>query len=96
MSVPASNERAILTRDTSREAEALHVQTWRAMSSVELAAPISGASRSARTLAMAGLRSRYPEASETEPTRRFAMLTLGPGLARKVYPDIDGLVERSV
>jgi hypothetical protein len=94
MTGPASNERAILTRDTSREAEALQVQLWRAMSSVELAGLIAGASRSARTLALAGLRSRYPAASETELIQRLAILTLGVELARKVYSDIDVLLER--
>lgn len=95
MSVPASNERAILTRDTSREAEALQVQAWRSMSSVELASLIAGASRSARTLAMEGLRSRYPGASERELTERWAVLTLGLALARAVYSDVDRLLESS-
>jgi hypothetical protein len=95
MSVPASNHRAILTHDTTREAEALQVQAWRGMSSVELASLIAGASRSARTLAMAGLRWRYPDASETELTERWAVLTLGVELARAVYPDVDRLLERS-
>ncbi len=96
MSVPASNERAILTDDTTRQAEALQVQAWRGMSSVELASLIAGASRSARTLAMAGLRSRYPDASDTELIERWAVLTLGVELARAVYPDVDRLLERSV
>ena len=65
------------------------------MSSVELAGLIAGASRSARTLAMAGLRSRYPDASDTELTERWAVLTLGVELARAVYPDVDRLLERS-
>jgi hypothetical protein len=96
MSVPASNERAILARDTSREAEALQVLLWRAMSSVERARLVAGASRSVRTLALAGLRSRYPTASEAELIQRLAVLTLGVELARKVYPDIDVLLERPV
>jgi len=65
------------------------------MSSVELASLIAGASRSVRTLAMAGLRSRYPDASERELTVRWAVLTLGPELARAVYPDLDRLLEPS-
>ena len=47
------------------------------MSSVELASLIAGASRSARTLAMAGLRSRYPDASERELTVRWACTHAG-------------------
>jgi hypothetical protein len=94
MSVPASNARAILTQDTTREAETRQIQAWRAMSSVERINLVTGASRSARTLAMAGLRSRYPDASESE-LRRWAILTLGDKLARAVYSDVDRLLERS-
>ncbi len=43
---------------------------------------------SARTLALTGLRSRYPQASETELRRRLASLLLGEDLARKVYGEI--------
>jgi len=43
---------------------------------------------SARALALAGLRSRYPQASETEMRRRLADLLLGKELARKVYGEI--------
>jgi hypothetical protein len=39
-------------------------------------------------LALAGLRSRYPQASETEMRRRPADLLLGEELARKVYGEI--------
>ncbi len=42
----------------------------------------------ARTLALMGLRSRYPHASETELRRRLADLLLGEELARKVYGEM--------
>jgi hypothetical protein len=42
-------------------------------------------SRTARQLAMAGLRLRHPNASETELRRRFADLHLGPKLAAQIY-----------
>lgn len=43
---------------------------------------------SVRMLALAGLRSRFPKASETELRRRLAGLLLGEELARKVYGEI--------
>ena len=43
---------------------------------------------SARMLALAGLRSRYPNATETELRRRLADLLLGEELARKVYGEL--------
>jgi hypothetical protein len=44
---------------------------------------------SVRTLALAGLRSRYPQASEAELRRRLASLLLGDETARKVYGEIN-------
>jgi hypothetical protein len=38
-----------------------------------------------RRLALAGLRERFPNASESELRRRLATLLLGPELAAKVY-----------
>jgi hypothetical protein len=40
---------------------------------------------SARLLALAGLRSQYPQASEAEIQRKLASILLGDELARKVY-----------
>ena len=44
---------------------------------------------SARILALTGLRSRYPNATETELRRRLADLLLGEELARKVYGEMN-------
>jgi len=41
--------------------------------------------QSARLLALAGLRSQYPESSETELRRKLAGLLLGEEIACKVY-----------
>ena len=79
--------RAILTRDTSRDAEARQVEIWQAMSTVERLALVNGASRAARVLALAGLRERYPHASDLELVARLARLTLGEALAIEVYPE---------
>jgi hypothetical protein len=43
---------------------------------------------SAHTLALMGLRSQYPQASETELCRRLAGLLLGEEMVRKVYGEI--------
>ena len=82
---------AVLSGDTSREAERLQVMTWRSMSSVQRAQIVRGAARAVRALALAGVRQRHPEARESEIVARLALLTLGPSLARRVYPHlIDG------
>jgi hypothetical protein len=52
---------------------------------------ITGACRAVRTLALAGLRTRDPAASERELIARLADLTLGSTLARRVYPELTHL-----
>jgi hypothetical protein len=44
---------------------------------------------SARILALTGLRSRFPRASEAELRRRLVGLLLGEELAGKVYGELD-------
>ena len=39
-------------------------------------------------MALAGLRQRHPSAGESEIVARFALLTLGPSLACRVYPHL--------
>ena len=39
-------------------------------------------------MALAGLRQRHPSAGESEIVARFALLTLGPSLACRVYPQL--------
>ncbi len=80
-----------LSRDTDRVAEERQVAAWRSLSTVEIARLVAGASRAVRTLALAGLRARYPSASPHELTVRLAAITLGPALARRAYPDVDRL-----
>jgi hypothetical protein len=82
---------AELSLDTGRDAEAHQIEIWNRLSTVELAALVDGASRAARSFALAGLRADYPGASDRELFLRLALLTLGPGLARAVYPDIERL-----
>jgi hypothetical protein len=77
--------------DTSRRAEASQFEIWRALTTEQIAGLIVGASNAARTLAIAGLRDRYPAATDRELVVRYAALTLGWRLARRVYPELDRL-----
>ena len=78
--------RAILASDTSAEAEAIQVRAWRAMAPADIARIVDELSSMTRALAMAGLRERYPNASERELVARLAEITLGRDLACRVYP----------
>ena len=88
MSASDPDATALLSSDTTREAERRQVLAWREMTSVERAALISSASHAVRELALAGLRQRHPGASERMLIARFALLTLGSDLARAVYPEL--------
>jgi len=84
---------AILSADTSPEAERLQIEAWRRMSHADKARVTSGLTRAVRALAFAGIRQRHPGASERECLLRFALLTLGPDLACRAYPDARALVQ---
>ena len=58
------------------------------MTPAETAATITGLTQSVYELARAGIRQRYPEASEREQFLRLAIVSLGSDLARKVDPEI--------
>lgn len=88
-----THRRALLSNDTSPEAERAQILVWRSLSTVELAQLVAGASRAARTLALAGIHERHPEASDAELVQRYAILTVGRSLARRVYPDVDRLTD---
>jgi hypothetical protein len=83
----AVHERAILSLDTSPEAERRQIEIWRAMSTVEKAQLVSRMTIAVQQLALAGIRERHPGASEREVFLRLAAFKLGPELVRKVYPD---------
>jgi hypothetical protein len=61
------------------------------MSATQKADLITALNRAAREMALAGVRQRYPGASDREVFLRLAILTLGPELARQAYPDVDHL-----
>jgi hypothetical protein len=82
---------ARLSRDTDADAEARQIAAWRAMTPAALARLVDEASQAVRDLAMAGLKARYPGATDRELTIRFAALTVGDELAERAYPEIRSL-----
>jgi hypothetical protein len=75
--------------DTHPKMEALQIELWRQASATRKMHMLAQLNASARLLALAGLRTQYPQASEAELRRRLAGLILGEELARKVYGEID-------
>lgn len=69
--------------------EALQIQLWRQATPARKMEMLAQLNASARTLALSGLRSRFPQAGEAELRRRLADLLLGEDLARKVYGEIE-------
>ncbi len=80
---------SILSSDTHPKMEALQIQLWRQTSPTRKMYMLAQLNASARTLALTGLRSRYPQETEAELRRRLADLLLGEDLARKVYGEIN-------
>lgn len=80
-----------LSSDTDAAIEERQVRAWRDMTPAQKANLITRLSQTAREMAAAGVRDRHPDASPREQFLRLAMLTLGPELARRVYPEIEQL-----
>jgi hypothetical protein len=77
-----------MNRDTTPEVEAILFALWRETPGWRKWELMEDLNRTARELALAGLRRRYPEAGLEELRRRLADLVLGPELAAEVYgPD---------
>ena len=74
-----------MNRDTSPEAEAILLAYWRDAPAWEKWRRMAQLNHAARLLALAGLRRRYPDASESEIRRLLADLILGPQLATAAY-----------
>jgi hypothetical protein len=77
-----------LSADTSAAIAQLQIERWRKMSPADKAALVAGLTQAVYELARAGIRHRYPSASSREQFLRLAIVTLGPDLARKAYPDL--------
>ena len=67
--------------------EALQIELLRTAPPWRKMEMLAALNRSARSLALAGLRQRHPQASEAELRRLLADLLLGPDLARKIYAE---------
>jgi len=78
-----------LYSDTHPKVEALQIELWRQASPTRKMHMLAQLNASARILALAGLRSRHPNASESELRRRLADILLGEELARKVYGEMN-------
>jgi len=74
-----------LSSDTHPKMEALQIQLWRQASPTRKMQALAQLNASARMLALTGLRSRFPNASEAELRFKLAGLILGDELANKVY-----------
>jgi hypothetical protein len=80
---------SVLSSDTHPKMEALQIRLLRRASPTRKMEMLAQLNASARTLALSGLRSRFPQAGEAELRRRLAGLLLGEELARKVYGEIN-------
>jgi hypothetical protein len=77
-----------LFTDTHPKMEALQIRLWRQATPTRKMNMLAQLNASARMLALAGLRSQFPQATESELRRRLASLILGEELAYKVYGDL--------
>ncbi len=74
-----------LSRDTDRKAERVLVEIMRALPAWKKLALLDDACSTSRALALAGLRRRYPDASEDTLHRMLMGLLLGDEIATRVW-----------
>jgi hypothetical protein len=74
-----------LAEDTSPAAERVLIEMYRNASPGRKLAMVESANRTAKALAMTGLRERHPNDSPEMLRRRLADLWLGSDLAEKAY-----------
>ncbi|MCB9418677.1 MAG: hypothetical protein H6667_02655 [Ardenticatenaceae bacterium] len=79
-----------LYTDTHPKMEALQIQLWRQASPTQKMNMLAQLNASAHLLALTGLRTQYPQATEEELRRKLADLLLGEELARKVFGETNG------
>jgi alkylation response protein AidB-like acyl-CoA dehydrogenase len=75
---------SVLT-DTSFEAEAIQLKLLRQAPSWQKLQMMAQLNQTARSLALAGLRQRYPQATPAQLRRHLADLLLGETLAAQAY-----------
>jgi hypothetical protein len=74
-----------LATDTHPDIERLQIERLRQMPTWRKMALMAEMTQSVRTLALAGLRQRYPADTLAQRRRRLADLLLGPELAARAY-----------
>ena len=74
-----------LSPDTAPEIERLQIERLRQMPPWRKMALVAEMGETVKTLALAGLRQRYPEDTRAQRKRRLADLLLGPELAARAY-----------
>lgn len=74
-----------LAEDTHPDAERVLLDLLRGAAPARKLAMVLDANRTARTLALTGLRERHPQDSPERLRRRLADLWLGPELAARAY-----------
>ena len=74
-----------LGHDTTRQIERLQIEYLRQMPPWRKLALVGEMNRTVRTLALAGLRQRYPHDTPAQRRRRLADLVLGEELAARAY-----------
>lgn len=80
---------SVLFSDTHPKMEALQIKLLQQASPIRKMNMLAQLNKSAQMLALAGLRTKYPEADESEIRRRLAGLLLGEESACKVYGEIN-------
>jgi len=83
--------RVPLADDTSPDIEQRQVEAWQRMSPAEKAHLVTALSHATFELGLAGVRQRFPHASEREVFLRLAIVRFGRDLAVRAYPEIDAL-----
>jgi len=73
--------------DTSPEANAVQIEAYRRMGGARRLQVVFDLNALARTLTLAGIRSRHPSYDEEQVKRAYARLVLGDDLYREVWPD---------
>jgi hypothetical protein len=71
--------------DTDPQIEALQIDLIRRMPPWRKMAVVESLNETVRTLAISGIKQRYPQATAEQVHRMFAEMALGAELAEKVY-----------
>lgn len=75
--------------DTHPDIAEMQIQLLRKLSPAQKLAMVGQLNHTVRTLALSGLKARYPDDSPEKLKRRLADLILGADLALKVYGPLD-------